>query len=173
MAASNDVTRDTITAGDQTAPKLALLANGNVVAIWQGPDASDPNHTDVYARVFSDVTKTQSTADSYRPVISADGRYVIFGSDASLTASDTNSGLNTADTYVYDRLTQTIQLVSHDQLGQLGAGYESIGAGLSGDGVIDVFGGIGLAFHDGPQPEFVTGGKIKLASGRIRRSRAR
>ena len=76
-----------------------------------------------------------------------------------------NTGYHTADTYVYDRVTQTIQLVSQDDLGRLGAGYESLGDAVSGGGVIDVFGGIALAFRDGPPPQLLTGGKVKLASG--------
>ncbi len=155
---TNDTPLNTTTAGDQTAPQLATLANGSVVAMWQD------SMTGIHARIFSDIVKTQSTADSYRPEISPDGRYVVFGTDASLVSSDTNTGNHTADTYVYDRVTQTIQLVSHDELGRLGAGNETLGNAVSSGGVIDVFGGVGLAFRDGPALQYVNG-KILLASG--------
>ena len=49
VAVSNDITIEVTTAGDQTAPQLATLANGSVVAIWQGPDGQ--GGTDVFARV--------------------------------------------------------------------------------------------------------------------------
>ena len=165
LVVSDDTTLNVTTAADQTTPQLVTLSNGSVVALWQGPDGNGA--TDVFARIFSDVVKTQSTADSYRPEITPDGRYVIFGSDASLTSNDTNIGDNTADTYVYDRATQTIQLVSHDQLGKLGAGYESIGDASSVGGVVDTFGAIALAFRDGPPSALVPdgNGKILLASG--------
>src|SRR5262249_57526576 len=72
------------------------------------------------------------------PKISPDGRYVIFASDASnLVADDTN---NQPDTFVYDRQTHTVQLLSQTALGDLGSGDSSFGEAVSGGGVFAAFG---------------------------------
>lgn len=73
---------------------------------------------------------------SYKPAISADGRYVAFTSEASnLVRGDSNG---TADVFVHDRLTGTTELVSRRQDGSAGNGA-SRHAVLSGDGAMVAF----------------------------------
>ncbi len=123
-------------------PVLATLANGDVVLAWTGSDGSG---TGIAGQFFSGA-QTQSSADSYRPVISPDGRYIIFASDAALVPGDTNGQ---TDTYIYDRWTQSVSLVSQTAAGQLGFNIESLGNGVSSGGSISAFGGAALAFNQG------------------------
>ncbi len=68
---------------------------------------------------------------SYQPSISADGRFVLFTSDASnIVPGDTN---NTFDTFVRDRLTNTTTRVSVDSAGNQ-ANDASNGSSISADG---------------------------------------
>lgn len=82
----------------------------------------------------------QANAQSWQPAISADGRFVAFGSGASnLVAGDTNSA---SDVFVVNRLSGALELVSV----ALGGGVGSHGAGrpvLSSDGRFVAF--IGLS----------------------------
>lgn len=57
--------------------------------------------------------------DATRPQVSPDGRYVVYGTDAALDPSDTNGS---RDIYRFDRITQSIDLVSAD-----GSGVQSTG----------------------------------------------
>ncbi|MEG3146486.1 pre-peptidase C-terminal domain-containing protein, partial [Sphingomonas sp. RT2P30] len=74
---------------------------------------------------------TQANGSSYQPVLSADGRYVVFWSEASnLVAGDTNGA---RDVFVFDRNTSTIERVSIASGGaQSNSGSESVT--ISGDG---------------------------------------
>jgi len=79
---------------------------------------------------------TQANASSGEPVISSDGRYVTFSSDASnLVPGDTNA---VTDVFVYDRLTGTVERVSVDGAGNQGNGASNA-VNLSGDGRFVVF----------------------------------
>ncbi|HZT24469.1 MAG TPA: VCBS domain-containing protein, partial [Pseudolabrys sp.] len=115
------------------------LASGDVVVTWQSGDGSDSG---IFGQLFTG-TQTQVNANSYRPEISLDGRYIIFASDAALVASDTNGQ---TDTYVYDRWTQQVSLVSQTA-GQIGFANESLGDGINSGGFVSAFGGIALAFN--------------------------
>jgi Tol biopolymer transport system component len=76
--------------------------------------------TDTIERVSVDGKGTQGNNYSYKPAISADGRYVAFVSGATnLVAGDTNT---TSDIFVYDRQTDTIERVSVDGSGIQGNG---------------------------------------------------
>lgn len=55
-----------------------------------------------------------SVINAQRPEISGDGRYIVFESDSALVASDTN-GL--VDVYLYDRVNDSLQLVSRADAG--------------------------------------------------------
>ena len=65
------------------------------------------------------------------PRLSADGRYVAFGSDASNLVPDDTNGV--ADIFVYDRQTNTIERVSVAADGTQGNG-ESYLPAISADG---------------------------------------
>jgi len=73
----------------------------------------------------------QGNGNSFRPAISADGRYVAFDSEASnLVSGDTNT---TTDIFVRDRQSGTTERVSVDSLGAQGIGYSPY-ASISADG---------------------------------------
>ncbi len=83
-----------------------------------------------------DSSALQANGASYRPSISADGRYVAFDSEATnLAPSDTNGDL---DVFVHDRVggsTQRASVSSGGQQGSLG----SLQASIAGDGRVVVF----------------------------------
>src|SRR3981189_3030963 len=78
----------------------SISADGHYV-VYQGADAG--GHAEIYLYDLSTghvVFHTSNAAGgSYNPVISPDGHFIIFASDAQLTSDDTNS---VADTYVVD-----------------------------------------------------------------------
>jgi Tol biopolymer transport system component len=82
-------------------------------------------------RVSVDDNGTQGNDFSFLSSISADGRYVAFGSDASnLVSGDTN---NTQDIFVYDTVANTTRLVSVDDNGIQGNSF-SFNPSISADG---------------------------------------
>jgi hypothetical protein len=91
-------------------------------------------------RVSVDAAGGQSDSDTYGAAsISADGRYVLFSSDANnLVANDTNGA---SDVFVHDRQTGMTERVSVDSAGAQGNGYSVTGPGaaLSSDGRFVVF----------------------------------
>ncbi len=127
----------------------ALSTDGRYVAFSSDatnlvPGDTDGN-TDVFVRdlVTNQVTLisvgwdgTASNGDSYGSSLSADGRYVGFGSYATnLVPNDTN---NHADAFVYDRQTGQTTRVSVATDGTQGD-LDSGGALISGDGSIVTF----------------------------------
>jgi Ca2+-binding RTX toxin-like protein len=85
--------------------------------------------TNTTTRVSFDSAGNQANSNSYRPSISADGRFVAFDSEASnLAPGDTNSSY---DIFVRDRLTNTTTLVSLDSAGNPGGGFNP---SISADG---------------------------------------
>jgi VCBS repeat-containing protein len=81
-------------------------------------------------------TGNSGNSSSTAPVISHDGRYVAFASEASnLTAGDSNF---TTDVYVYDRQTNTVKLISHTNTGSSGNSYATAPV-MSADGQYIVF----------------------------------
>ncbi|MEG4109299.1 hypothetical protein [Microcoleus sp. S13_C5] len=87
--------------------------------------------TNTTSRVSLDSAGNQGNRNSYRPSISAGGRFVAFESDASnIVPGDTN---NTNDIFVRDTLTNTTTRVSIDSAGNQ-ANDASDGASISADG---------------------------------------
>jgi len=88
-------------------------------------------NTGTIERVSVDGSGTQANSNSYRPSISADGRYVAFESDASnLVAGDSNSLI---DIFVHDRNTGVTELLSVDSSGTQ-ANSVSLNPSISDDG---------------------------------------
>ncbi len=86
---------------------------------------------DTYDRVSLASDGTQSNGVSSNAVVSDDGRYVAFESQATnLVPGDTNG---VADVFVYDRQTDTIERVNVDDVGNE-ADAAAFGAVISGDG---------------------------------------
>ncbi|MDY6789864.1 MAG: calcium-binding protein [Thermodesulfobacteriota bacterium] len=87
--------------------------------------------TDTIERVSVDNSGVQGDGSSWYPSISSDGRYVAFRSTATnLVTGDTNGS---ADVFVYDRDTDTIERVSVDNSGVQGDSF-SYGPSISPDG---------------------------------------
>ncbi|MEP6910072.1 MAG: PASTA domain-containing protein [Actinomycetota bacterium] len=133
--------------GDQLRPSIS--ADGRYVAFdsdawnlaWGDTnDAFDvfvkDRQTDLLTRVSVDDNGTQSDGASYRPSLSADGRYVAFYSEAAnLVPGDTNGA---ADVIIHDRRSGATKRVS-----VAGGGGESNGdsvrPAISADGKLIVF----------------------------------
>jgi Tol biopolymer transport system component len=93
--------------------------------------------TGVTTRISVGIGGADSDGPSDYPQISADGRYVVFGSDATnLVAGDTNG---VRDVFVYDRSTATVERVSVDSSGNEGDAISSTAGALSADGHFVVF----------------------------------
>jgi Tol biopolymer transport system component len=87
-------------------------------------------------RVSVDSAEVQSDADSLRPAVSEDGRYVAFTSAATnLVPGDSNAGL---DVFVRDRVLETTERVSITS-DETEAEAESLAPGISADGRYVVF----------------------------------
>jgi Tol biopolymer transport system component len=81
--------------------------------------------------ISKDASSGPSNGNSIAPSISADGRYVVYYSQASdLAAGDTNGA---TDIFVYDRVSQTTTLVSKDTAAGPSDGA-SFNPSISGDG---------------------------------------
>src|SRR6266852_1763431 len=87
-------------------------------------------------RLSVDSAGNQGNGGSFRPAISANGRSVVFASDATnLVPADTNG---VRDIFVYDRETGVTERVSVDSPGNQGNGGSSIPA-ISTDGQFVTF----------------------------------
>jgi Tol biopolymer transport system component len=114
---------DNGTQGNDDSSRPSISADGRYVAFVSYASnlvSGDTNYTsDIFVydtvanttRIVSVATDgTQGDRDSLTPSISADGRYVAFGSYAStLVSGDTN---NVNDTFVYDTVVNTTRIVS-------------------------------------------------------------
>lgn len=91
----------------------------------------------VTTRVSVDSTGNQGSETSGDPVISADGRYVAFGSYASnLVPGDTN---NVPDVFVHDRQTQQTTRVSVSTAGSQGIDFGAGSPAITADGRLVAF----------------------------------
>ena len=109
---------------------LAVVVSSMVVG---GSPASQSGTT---TRVSVDSSAGQSNHDSDDPSISADGRYVAFGSDAdNLVAGDTNGQ---QDVFVHDRVTGVTTRVSVSSAG-VQANNGADGPAISGNGQFVAF----------------------------------
>ncbi len=125
-----------------------ISADGSLVVFASDASnlvASDRNQvTDIFIRNLATngtyrLSRTdqikEAKAPSYRPRITASGRYVAFQSDAALTAADTNQA---TDVYLFDRTAQKLARVSVATDGTQGDG-QSLAPAISGDGRYVVF----------------------------------
>ena len=93
--------------------------------------------TNTTTRVSVDSAGNQGNDSSYRPSISADGKFVAFSSNASnLVPGDTN---NSDDIFVRDLLTNTTTRVSVDSAGNQAIGISRAAPSISADGRFVVF----------------------------------
>lgn len=127
----------------------SISANGTVVAFVSDASNLVPNDTnginDIFVHEFPGRTTTrvsvstggiQANGQSFDPHVSADGRFVVFESDATnLVASDTNG---VRDIFLHDRQTGTTSRVSTDSGGTQANG-QSNAAFISGDGNFVIF----------------------------------
>jgi Tol biopolymer transport system component len=140
------------TQGDGGSSNPAISADGRFVAFASGATNLVPEDTngwgDVFVhdretgttqRVSVDSAGIQGNGSSTSPSISADGRFVAFGSGATnLVPGDTNGR---GDVFVRDRGTGTTERVSVDSAGNQGNGSSgSGGPAISADGRFVAFG---------------------------------
>jgi Tol biopolymer transport system component len=130
--------------GNKVSYPPSISANGRFVAFTSEASnlvPGDTNNTsDIFVRdlltntttrVSFDSAGNQGNSNSYRPSISADGRFVAFGSNSSnLVPGDPN---NRDEIFVRDLSTNTTTRVSVDSAGNLGNGY-SYTPSISADG---------------------------------------
>jgi Tol biopolymer transport system component len=135
--------------GDYDSYSPALSADGRFVAFTSIATNLVPGGTNgrwhVFVRdrqtgtteqVSVDSAGNQGDSASYDPTLSADGRFVVFYSDATnLVPGDTNGA---ADVFVHDRETRATERVSVDSAGTQGNG-NVFGPSISGDGRFVVF----------------------------------
>ena len=135
--------------GDVNISNLSISADGRYVAFASSTPnlvAEDSNKwMDVFVRDLLNGKTTRVSInskgspgnnDSYEPIISADGRYVVFNSNASnLVDNDTNEikGDNIQDVFVHDTATKQTTRVSVSSTGVQGDSY-STGGDISADG---------------------------------------
>jgi Tol biopolymer transport system component len=113
-----------------------MQARTRFAALAAGLALAAPVLAQSTTRISVSSSGAQATNNSFRPSLSADGRYVVFDSTApNLVAGDTNAA---ADVFVRDRLLGTTARVSLDSSGAQGNGY-SYGAELSADARFVVF----------------------------------
>jgi Tol biopolymer transport system component len=136
--------------GDNDSSAPAVSSDGRFVAFRSYASnlvAGDTNEVeDVFvhdqttgatSRVSVDSGGGQANAESDAPSISADGRYVAFGSDASnLVAGDTNGA---GDVFVSDRAAASTSRISVSSSGGQGDGA-SVDPSISGDGRFVAYG---------------------------------
>jgi Ca2+-binding RTX toxin-like protein len=130
--------------GNRGSYSASISADGRFVAFDSNAPNLVPGGTnssrDIYVRDTLTNTTTRESLDSagnqanspsYSASISADGRFVAFGSSASnIVPGDTN---NSFDIFVRDRLTNTTTRVSVDSAGNQ-ANSRSVGSSISADG---------------------------------------
>ena len=130
--------------GDGNSISPSISADGRYVAFQSGAtnlvsgDTNNRNdifvydrNTDTIERVSVDDSGVQGNDNSYAPSISADGRYVAFESAATnLVAVDANAH---SDVFVYDRVNDTIEMVSVNDSNVQGNDY-SVFSIISADG---------------------------------------
>ncbi len=105
---------------------LSIISISFIIHLYAGSVAAGN-----IARVSVDSNGAQSNGYSNSPTVSADGRYVVFDSNASnLVAGDTN---NESDIFIHDRDTGTTTLISRDNSGVQG-NRGSRNPKISGDG---------------------------------------
>ncbi|MGY3620481.1 cadherin-like domain-containing protein [Bradyrhizobium sp. USDA 10063] len=135
------------------ASAASLSADGRYV-VYQSADAN--GHSEIYLydlQTHQIVFQTSNPGGgSYNPVISPDGHFIIFASDAALTSNDHNA---VADTYVVnltDPAHPTITLVSTAADGASGNAASNLGATISAGGLFIAFGSnaSNLSTADGP-----------------------
>ena len=88
--------------------------------------------TGVTTRVSVDSSGAQGNRNSFGGSISADGRYIAFGSSASNLVADDTNGFG--DAFVHDRQTGTTERVSVNSSGDQANGGHSFSSSMSADG---------------------------------------
>ena len=135
--------------GDQAATNPSISEDGRFVAFASAATNFDPRPplsvSDIFLHdrylettilVSQATTGGRSAGGSFRPVISGDGRWIVFQSIADdLVPFDTNGCL---DVFLYDRILEVMKRVSVDSNGMEGDHY-SVEASISHSGTIITF----------------------------------
>lgn len=167
--------------GNGMSSKPSLSATGRYVAFYTFSSNLVPGDTNYYCDVFRKDLQTgeikrlsvandgsQGYGNSYDPSISADGRYVVFYSEASeLVPGDDNQA---QDVFLSDAETGTITVLSTKMSGRV-AGYDSAWPSISADGAKVAFHSAGddlASGDDNGKPDVfvrdINSGKITMVS---------
>lgn len=137
------------TAHGAGANAASISADGKFVTY----QSDSSGHAEIYLYNLTTRQVVFHTADasggSYNPVISPDGHFIIFASDAQLTANDGNS---VADTYVVDvtdPANPIFKLVSVGADGSSGNAASNLGGAISTGGHFIAFGSSASNFSNG------------------------
>ena len=126
----------------------SISADGRYVTY----QSDSSGHSEIYLYDLNTgqvIFHTLNAAGSYNPVISPDGHFIIFASDAALTGNDKN-GL--ADTYVVDVTdpgNPNFKLVSVGADGAPGNAASNLGGAISSGGKFIAFGSSASNFANG------------------------
>lgn len=141
--ADTTVTINSLIGTPKSAPSIS--ADGNFLAFagdnFNSSGGGGTAQLQIYDRVggTTQAILTNVTTDNlgtfFSPALNADGRYVAFSTSAGLVAGDTN---NKMDTFVFDRVTTTVELVSVPNGGG-SANNDSQDAELNADGRFVVY----------------------------------
>jgi Tol biopolymer transport system component len=154
----------TIANNDDYTTRPAISDNGRLAAfLFNNRDGLTPNFSGIRIQIYARDTKLNTIElvsrnasgaggdyASWKPSLSADGRYVAFSSDArNLDPNDTDGY---TDTYVRDRKLNTVERVSVATDGSTGTFTDEYGnspTDISGDGRYVLFHSTGLKGDDG------------------------
>ncbi|MGI8683954.1 MAG: TolB family protein [Acidimicrobiales bacterium] len=144
------------TTGNQSSSAASISADGAYVAFHSSAtdlvagDANGRADAFLFARATGALTlvshaagsaTTPANDTSVNPVMSADGAYVAFSSDATnLVAGQTDANGSRRDAYLFARATGVVTLVSHASAGATTTGNDASGASsISADGAYVTF----------------------------------
>ena len=150
-------------APDSRADRVSLNEDGSIVTYVMQGDVGQPTNCACFWMWWHDLEGGEIgfvatpdgapvEANSNRPMLSGDGRWIAFMTSASLVDTDTNAA---TDAYVFDRLTGTLELVSVTPDGTASAATdfnEPREIGISHDGQFVVFAHEGTDLVDPPAP---------------------
>ncbi len=128
---------------------FSMMLNSGLSSAVQAQTGS----VDTRVSISSDGTEANGYSDS--PVISADGRYVVFQSDATNLVSDDTNGVR--DIFVHDTETKTTVRVSVDSSGAEGNGNSS-SPSISANGRYIVFNSVANNLVQGDSNGYIYGG---------------
>jgi len=147
------IRRDSTLSGDADSYSPVISADGTVVAFTSAAgnlkDQDNNGNTDVFVRDLTTGVTTLISLNrfgndggndnSFRPHLSADGRFVAFESNATDLVPQSDANGDSRDVFVHNRTTGVTALVTVNQAGTATGDRASVLGGISADGRVVVF----------------------------------